>query len=184
MVKSIDDFGVTSTGTGSRPGGATGRPACGIAHRGVAGASSTRSAGWIWSPTCRCPATTEVYVVGDLALVMQDGKPVPGWPGGAPGRASRRVVLVAALSGKAFDTFRYKDKGMRGHRGAAPSPTSQHRPTGFPAWVIWAPCTSTSDGFRTACLMAHWSWGLPEHAGGLASSPDRPAPEPLEKPRH
>ncbi len=63
-------------------------------------------------PTLALPGRNDVFVVGDLATLEQDGKPVPGVAPAAiqMGRHAARNIL-RAIAGLPGEAFRYRDKG-------------------------------------------------------------------------
>src|SRR5207248_3088016 len=151
-----------------RQDGALGGRRAGVAHRGIAWAELDRSGRVIVEPDLSLPGHPEVFVVGDLALAMQDGKPVPGVAQGAlQGGRHAASCIVASLSGKPSTPFHYKDKGMLAAigRAAAVADLPNIDLTGFPAWVIWAVVhIYFLIGFRNRLfVMAHWSWAFLTH---------------------
>jgi NADH dehydrogenase len=82
----------------------------------------------------------EVFVVGDLAVVEQGGRPVPGVAPAAMqmGRHAGRNIR-RALAGQALLPFRYIDKGSLATIGrrAAVADFGRVRLWGFPAWMAW-----------------------------------------------
>ena len=88
------------------------------------------------------PGDPRVSVVGDLAAVIQDGRPVPGLAPAAMqmGRAAARNVL-RRVEGKAAEPFRYLDKGsfaVIGRGAAVGSIFSRFEVSGLFAWFLWA----------------------------------------------
>jgi NADH dehydrogenase len=86
------------------------------------------------------PGHPEVYVIGDLAALQQDGVPVPGVAPAAMqmGRHAARNVL-RAVRGEARQPFRYVDKGSLATIGrkAAVALIGRVKLSGFPAWAAW-----------------------------------------------
>lgn len=106
----------------------------------------------------------EVFVVGDLASVMQpSGKPVPGLAPAAiqEGRLASLNVL-RMLKGSGTKTFRYVDKGTLATigRSKAVAETGRLGFSGFPAWIIWlATHIFFLIGFRNRLLvLIQWAW--------------------------
>jgi len=191
MVKSIDEHGVDLDG--ERIEARTVLWAAGVRASPIGeslGAELDRSGRVVVEPDLSLPGHPEVYVVGDLALVMQDGKPVPGVAQGAlQGGRHAASCIVASLSGKPSTPFRYKDKGMLAAigRAAAVADLPKIDLTGFPAWVIWAAVhIYFLIGFRNRLfVMAHWSWAFLTHDRGarlITGSPQLRSR--WEKPRH
>ena len=191
MVKAIDEFGVDLDG--DRIKSRTVLWAAGVRASPIGaslGAELDRSGRVIVEPDLSLPGHPEVYVVGDLALVMQDGKPVPGVAQGAiQGGRHAAASIVASLSGKPSTPFRYKDKGMLAAigRAAAVADLPKIDLTGFPAWVIWAVVhIYFLIGFRNRLfVMAHWTWAFLTHDRGARLITGSPlARSRWEKPRH
>jgi NADH:ubiquinone reductase (H+-translocating) len=191
MVKSIDEFGVDLDG--DRIKSRTVLWAAGVRASPIGaslGAELDRSGRVTVEPDLSLPGHPEVYVVGDLALVLQDGKPVPGVAQGAiQGGRHAAASIVASLSGNPSTPFRYKDKGMLAAigRAAAVADLPNIDLTGFPAWVIWAVVhIYFLIGFRNRLfVMAHWSWAFLTHDRGarlITGSPQLRSR--WEKPRH
>jgi NADH:quinone reductase (non-electrogenic) len=92
-------------------------------------------------PTLAVPGRNDVFVVGDLATLEQDGKPVPGVGPAAiqMGRHAARSVL-RAIAGLPAEAFRYRDKGSFatiGRGKAVGELAGGLKLSGFPAWVAW-----------------------------------------------
>jgi len=93
------------------------------------------------SPDLSVPGHPEVFVIGDLAAVQQEGKPVPGIAPAAMqgGRHVARAILDS-VAGKPRRRFRYVDKGMFAviGRGAAVGLAGTRIGlSGFFAWLAW-----------------------------------------------
>ena len=87
------------------------------------------------------PGRDDVFVVGDLAALEQDGKPVPGVSPAAiqEGRHAAANV-VRRLRGEPLRGFRYRDKGSFATigRGAAVGELPGGlKLSGFVAWIAW-----------------------------------------------
>jgi NADH:ubiquinone reductase (H+-translocating) len=92
-------------------------------------------------PTLTIPGHREVYVIGDLASVEQDGKPVPGVAPAAiqMGRHVARNIR-RSLAGQPLQPFRYRNKGSFatiGRGKAVGDVFGKIELSGFPAWVAW-----------------------------------------------
>jgi NADH dehydrogenase len=92
-------------------------------------------------PTLALPGRNDVYVVGDLATVTQDGEPVPGVAPAAiqMGRHAARNIM-RAIAGLPAEPFRYRDKGSFatiGRGKAVGVLAGGLKLSGFPAWVAW-----------------------------------------------
>jgi len=86
------------------------------------------------------PGHPEAFVVGDLAALEQDGRPVPGVAPAAMqmGRHAARNIL-RAVRGQARRPFRYVDKGSLATIGrrAGVALLGRVKLWGFPAWAAW-----------------------------------------------
>lgn len=91
-------------------------------------------------PDLTLPGHPEVFVAGDLAWVMQEGRLLPGTAPVAmqQGRYAARVI-DARLSGRAIAPFRYFHKGDMATIGRAAGVASigPLRFNGWFAWVAW-----------------------------------------------
>jgi NADH dehydrogenase len=114
-------------------------------------------------PDLAIPARDDVYVIGDLASLEQDGRPLPAVAPAAiqMGRHAARNI-EASLRGRPRRPFRYRDKGMLATigRGAAVADFGRLRFGGFLAWVAWlAVHIFFLIGFRNRFLvMFQWAW--------------------------
>jgi NADH:quinone reductase (non-electrogenic) len=92
-------------------------------------------------PDCSIPGHPEVFVIGDLAHALSNGKPVPGVAQGAMqmGRHVARSIR-GDLAGKARVPFHYIDKGSLATigRARAVADTFGLKLSGLVAWVTWA----------------------------------------------
>jgi NADH dehydrogenase len=94
------------------------------------------------APSLQVPGHPEVYVVGDLAAFVQDGKPVPGVAPAAM-QMGRHVArnIRRGLEGGVAEPFRYVDKGSFAviGRGAAVGTTlgQKVQASGWVAWFTW-----------------------------------------------
>jgi NADH:ubiquinone reductase (H+-translocating) len=105
------------------------------------GAPLDRAGRVVVDATLAVPGRDDVFVIGDLAAVEQDGKPVPGVAPAAiqMGRHVARNIL-RTLAGQPRQPFRYRDKGSFATigRGKAVGETlGGLRLWGFPAWIAW-----------------------------------------------
>ena len=93
------------------------------------------------APTLAIPGHDDVFVIGDLAAVEQDGKLVPGVAPAAiqMGRHAARNIRLS-LAGQPGQAFRYRDKGSFatiGRGKAVGELRGGVKLSGFPAWVAW-----------------------------------------------
>jgi NADH dehydrogenase len=145
-----------------------------------------RSGRVLVTPTLTIPGHDDVFVVGDLVSLEQDGKTVPGVCPSAiqEGRHAARNI-VRALADQPLEPFRYRDKGSFatiGRGAAVASLPGGLGIWGFVAWVAWmAIHIFFLIGFRNrALVMFQWSYSYltfrrgarlitgPRSAGGSA----------------
>jgi NADH dehydrogenase len=86
------------------------------------------------------PLHPEVFVIGDLAAVIQDGVPLPGIAPVAmqQGRFAASAIR-ARIEGKGHPSFRYRDRGNLAVIGRARAVAILGRIPfwGYPAWLLW-----------------------------------------------
>ena len=86
------------------------------------------------------PGRPEIFVVGDMAAVTSEGKPVPGVAPAANQMGKRAAEnVVATLAGQPRRPFRYVNKGdlatIGRHRAVAAFGRLQIE--GYVAWFLW-----------------------------------------------
>ena len=114
-------------------------------------------------PTLQVPDRPEVYVVGDLAGIQQDGRPLPmiAQVGIQTGTAAGRNILRQS-AGKPPQPFRYHEKGTLDviGRNAAVAYIWRQAFRGFPAWLIWVWVHIFNlIGYRNRFLvLINWAW--------------------------
>jgi len=188
-VTAIDEDGVT-LGGGESAAGTAGGPAMGgratgggaggerrIAARtvlwaaGVAASPLARSLGAPLdragrvpvAPDLTVPGAPGVFVIGDLASLQQDGRPIPGVAPAAiqMGRHAARNI-VRAVRGKPLRPFRYRDKGSLATigRAAGVADFGRVRLSGIVAWLAWLFVhIFFLIGFRNRFLVLfEWAW--------------------------
>ena len=112
---------------------------------------------------CSIDDHPEVFVIGDLAHKLQDGKMLPGVCQVAMqmGTYSARTIK-RDLDGKPRKPFRYFDKGNMATIGRAAAVADIHglRFGGFVAWILWVFIhIAYLIGFRNRLLvMVQWAW--------------------------
>ncbi len=122
-----------------------------------------RSGRVLVEPDLTIPGSPEVFVIGDLAAIEQDGKLVPGVAPAAmqSGKYAAKSIL-ATLSGKPRKPFRYVDKGSLATigRAAAVAEVGKLHLSGFVAWAAWCFIhVLFLIGFRNRVLvMLEWGW--------------------------
>lgn len=115
-------------------------------------------------PDLTVPDHDDVYVIGDLAFLEQDGRPVPGVSPAAMQEGEHAAAnIVRSLRGEPRAPFRYWDKGSFATvgRGAAVGYVlGKLRLSGFVAWVAWlAIHIFFLIGFRNRMfVMLHWAY--------------------------
>lgn len=87
------------------------------------------------------PGHPEVFVIGDLAALIQDGQPIPGVAPAAMQQGKHAAANIErALAGQPLEPFRYRDRGTFAviGRGAAVGRTlGGTQLSGFLAWLAW-----------------------------------------------
>ena len=91
-------------------------------------------------PDLSVPGHPEIFVIGDLTALVQDGKPIPGvaQPAMQMGTAAAKNI-ARDLAGTPRKAFRYFDKGNLATigRNRAVADFGKLTMAGFPAWVLW-----------------------------------------------
>jgi NADH dehydrogenase len=112
------------------------------------------------------PGLPNVFVLGDLACLMQDGRQIPGVAQPAMQMGDHVAKMIAAdLKGKPRPPFHYWDKGDMATIGRMDAvgdvkwPFKAHM-SGFPAWVTWLTVhIFFLIGFRNRIsVFAAWVW--------------------------
>jgi NADH dehydrogenase len=109
------------------------------------------------------PGRPEVFVIGDLAAVAHDGKPVPGVAPAAKQMGTHVARMIRArIAGTATTPFRYRDYGNLATIGrmAAVVDLGRLRLSGAVAWLFWLWAhVFFLIGFRNRIVvMAEWIW--------------------------
>jgi NADH:ubiquinone reductase (H+-translocating) len=114
-------------------------------------------------PTLQVEGHPEVYVIGDVARLVQGDQPLPMLATVALQQA--RAVshnLLRQINGQEAEPFRYHDPGTLATigRGAAVCSLWGISFTGFPAWLLWLGVHIVNlIGFRNRLLvLINWSW--------------------------
>ena len=115
------------------------------------------------APDLSLPGHPEVFVVGDLANVLQDGKPVPGVAPAAKQMGAHVAGVVRdRLRGAAGKAFRYRDYGNLATIGrmAAVVDFGRLRFSGILAWWFWLVAhLFFLIGFRNRIIvLVNWGW--------------------------
>ena len=128
------------------------------------------------------PGCDDLYVIGDLAHIEEDGSLVPGVAPAAmqQGRHAARNIL-RTLEGRPREPFHYVDKGMLATigRGAAVARVGPFKASGYFAWLLWLFVHILFlIGFRNRILvMLQWAWSYVTFDRGA-----RLITEPLKEP--
>jgi NADH dehydrogenase len=114
-------------------------------------------------PTLQSPDHPEVYVIGDLASMEEDGHSLPMLAPVATqqGEATARNIIRQA-NGQAPVPFHYHDRGtmVTIGRNAAIAYVWGRAFAGFPAWILWLSIHLYGlIGFRNRLLvLINWAW--------------------------
>jgi NADH dehydrogenase len=109
------------------------------------------------------PGADSVFVIGDLAAIKSDGKPVPGTSPAAIQEGRHVAANIAGLiRGEPLTAFRYRDKGTLATigRAAAVADFGRLHLSGFIAWITWLLVhIFYLIGFRNRFLViSEWAW--------------------------
>jgi len=138
---------------------------------GVAGSSLARSLGVPLDRAGRVPVADdlsvpghpEIFVIGDLAAVSQDGKAVPGVAPAAKQMGNHVASVIRdRLNGEPSAAFRYRDYGNLATIGRMAAVVDLHglRFSGALAWWFWLVAhVLFLIGFRNRLVvMLNWTW--------------------------
>jgi NADH dehydrogenase len=114
-------------------------------------------------PTLAVPGHPEIFVVGDLSSLQQDGRPLPGVAQVAmQGGAHAAKNVLRAIRGEPLQPFRYRNYGSVAviGRGSAVVDIGPIRASGFFAWVFWLFLhIFWLIGFRNRItVLIEWAW--------------------------
>ncbi len=110
------------------------------------------------------PDHPEVLVIGDMAALDQDGKPLPGVAQVAiqQGRYAGKFIRSRVAGKPAPSPFRYFDKGNLAVVGKnyAVLESGKFHLSGFPAWVVWATIHLLYLGQNSLkiSVLVQWMW--------------------------
>jgi NADH dehydrogenase len=115
------------------------------------------------TPQLTLPGDDRVYVIGDLAAMAQDGKPIPGVAQAAIQAGRQAAANVRrAVAGEPLRAFHYRDKGSLATigRGAAIADLGRLRLSGAFAWLVWLVVhIAFLVGFRNrVAVLLEWAW--------------------------
>jgi NADH:ubiquinone reductase (H+-translocating) len=114
-------------------------------------------------PTLRVAGHPEVFVVGDICTLEQDGRALPGVAQVAmQGGAHAAKNVLHAMRGEPLEPFRYKNYGNAATigRGSAVIDLSSFRLSGFVGWIFWIFLhIFWLIGFRNRfVVLTEWAW--------------------------
>ena len=114
-------------------------------------------------PTLIVPGHPDIFVVGDVCALQQDGHPLPGVAQVAKqqgAHASRNILR--SIRGEPLVPFRYRDYGNMATigRGSAVADFGRIKASGFLAWLIWLFIhIFWLIGFRSRIVVfTEWAW--------------------------
>jgi NADH dehydrogenase len=165
VVTTVDDDGVMVKNEG-RISAATVLWAAGVAASPIAqslGVPLDRSGRVTPEVTLALAAHPEIFIVGDLCVFVQDGRPLPGVAQVAMQQGTRAGKNIRrAIAGQPLQPFHYKDYGIMATigRGAAVGDIFGLKISGFFAWLFWIFLhIFWLIGFRNRfVVMTEWAW--------------------------
>jgi NADH dehydrogenase len=137
-------------------------------------------------PDLSVPGHREVFVIGDIASLKVDGKPVPGVAPAAIQEGKHAAGnILKLIAGKPAEKFVYHDKGSLATigRSAAVADLGKIKLSGPIAWLAWLFVHLLFlIGFRNRILvLIQWAWSFVSYDNGarLITGPlktDPPSP--------
>jgi NADH dehydrogenase len=127
------------------------------------GAPLDRAGRVLVEPTLAVPGHPEIFVVGDVCALSQDGAPLPGVAQVAKQQGAHAARnIVRAIRGEPPKPFRYRNYGSMATigRGSAVADIASLRMSGFLAWLIWLFVhIYWLIGFRNRlAVIGEWAW--------------------------
>ncbi len=123
------------------------------------GAELDRAGRVVVQPDLSIPGHPNIFVIGDLAAIEQDGIPVPGV---APAAMQMGRHVADSIRTGSSEPFRYRDKGSLATigRSAGVADFGRIRFSGFPAWAAWLGVhIFFLIGFQNRIMvMIQWAW--------------------------
>jgi NADH dehydrogenase len=174
-VTGIDAQGVTLAG-GERIEAATVLWAAGVAASPLGrslGVEVDRAGRVLVEADLTVPGCTDVYVIGDLAHLDQDGRPLPGVAQVAMQQGAHAVEnILRGFGNQPRRAFRYKDLGNLatiGRNSAIADFGGRWRFAGRLAWWLWLLVHIMQlTGFRNRlAVLIQWSWAYFTHQRGI-----------------
>ena len=136
------------------------------------GAPLDRAGRVVVQDDCSVPGHPEIFVLGDLAHITQDGETLPGVAQVAiqSGRHAARMIRHD-LARRPREPFRYRFWGNLATigRAAAVADFGRVRFGGYPAWLVWVFVHILKlIGFRNRVLvMVQWAWAWLTYQRGI-----------------
>ena len=120
------------------------------------------------APDLTVPGRPEIQVIGDLAALDYDGRPVPGVAPAAMQMGRHAAANIErALRGEPLQAFRYRDKGSLATigRSRAVAVIAGLKLRGFVAWMAWLLIhIFFLIGFRNRFVVLFtWAWAYVTH---------------------
>jgi NADH dehydrogenase len=114
-------------------------------------------------PALRVPGRPDIFVLGDLATIDQDGAPVPGVAQAAlQGGEQTALNVMRSIRGQELEPFHYTDLGSMATigRNDAVAVIGKAQFTGFFAWLMWLFVhVMALVGFRNRlAVIFSWAW--------------------------
>ena len=114
-------------------------------------------------PALRVPGHPDIFVLGDLATIDQDGAPVPGVAQAAlQGGEQTALNVMRSIRGQELEPFHYTDLGSMATigRNDAVAVIGKAQFTGFFAWLMWLFVhVMALVGFRNRlAVIFSWAW--------------------------
>jgi NADH dehydrogenase len=164
VVTGVDDDGVTIGA--ERISAGTVLWAAGVAASPIAqslGVPLDRAGRVTPENTLVLQAYPNIFIIGDLCVFVQDGKPLAGVAQVAMQQGTRAGQnILRAVAGQPLEPFRYKDYGIMATigRGAAVGDIFGLKISGFFAWIFWIFLhIFWLIGFRNRfVVMTEWAW--------------------------
>jgi NADH dehydrogenase len=127
------------------------------------GAPLDRAGRVLAEPTLAVPGHPEIFVVGDICALSQDGKPLPGVAQVAKQQGAHAARnILRAIRGEPLTPFRYRDYGNMATigRGSAVADIASLKISGFLAWLVWLFVhIFWLIGFRNRLsVIGEWAW--------------------------
>ena len=125
------------------------------------------------------PGHPEIFVVGDLASLVQEGERVPGMAPAAIQEGRHAALNIRlALRGEPYREFHYRDVGVLATigRAAAVAAIGRFRFSGLIAWVVWLVVhIAWLIGFRNRfVVLFEWAWAYFTYERSARVILDRP----------